>query len=160
MSNVILEEKRLWRSGGNNVSGGNWKNEANTVSKCETQEQPIKKNKTAIEKCDNGDSEPPDNDSNESETEDEIKTRAKGDEFLDVMSIARLWVTVFMCSFELNKNRIKCISYRKLKRDQTVKQNLLQLVHYRHFIARTERINIRVTWILKGQLLTKGYINV
>jgi hypothetical protein len=55
--------------------------------KCETQEQPIKWNKTAIEECDNDDSEPLDNDSNESETEEEMRTRAEDDEFLDVMII-------------------------------------------------------------------------
>ena len=53
--------------------------------KCETQEQPRKKNKIAIEESDNDDSEPLDNNSDESETENEIKTRAE-DEFLDAIS--------------------------------------------------------------------------
>jgi hypothetical protein len=72
--------------------------------KCETQEQPIKKNKIAIEESDNGYSEPSDNDSNETETEDEMKTGAEDDVFLDVMSIDMStlivgdWVDVQFCT--------------------------------------------------------------
>jgi hypothetical protein len=55
--------------------------------KCETQEQPRKKNIIAIEESDNDDSEPLDNDSDESETEYKMTTRAEDDEFLDMISI-------------------------------------------------------------------------
>jgi len=87
MLNVILEEKRLWRSGGNNVSRVTERTKGTLNKKCETQEQPRKKNKIAIEESDNDDSEPLDNDSDESETENEMKTRAEDDEFLDLISI-------------------------------------------------------------------------
>jgi len=53
--------------------------------KCETQEQPRKKNRIAIEESDNDDSEPLDNDSDESEIEYKMKTRAEDDEFLDMI---------------------------------------------------------------------------
>ena len=65
-------------------------------------------------------------------------------------------------SFVLN-NRIRCISYRNLKRSQAIKQNLLELFHHPHFIGLTLRMKLRITWILntffslyQGQLLTNG----
>jgi hypothetical protein len=141
----MLEEKRLRRTGGNDVSRANRKMKRTLNKKCETQERPRKENKIAIEKSDDDDFESLDNDSDESETEYEMTTRAEDDGFMDVISrhvnFVGDWVVVRFCT----KNPIRCISHRNLKRGQTIKQNLLELVHRPHFIGRKLRIKLRIT---------------
>jgi hypothetical protein len=51
--------------------------------------KPRKKNNIAVEESGNDDFEPLDNDSDEPETENEMKTGAEDDEFLDVISTER-----------------------------------------------------------------------